>query len=72
MAKDVFSKGQRVALRSRVALSPKVPDDFEVLLRLPDNHGQPQYRIRNDEHAHERVEQGSNLELVKNFTGTGN
>ena len=64
MAKNIFSKGQRVALQSRVGLSPKTPDEFTVLMRLPDNGGKPQYRIRNEEQGHERVEQGSNLELV--------
>jgi len=38
--------------------------EFTVLMRLPDNQGKAQYRIRNEEQGHERVEQGSNLELV--------
>ncbi|WP_299863268.1 hypothetical protein [uncultured Hoeflea sp.] len=68
MAKNIFSKGQRVALQSRVGLSPRVPDEFTVSLRLPDNLGQPQYRICNEERGHERVEQGSNLQLLDNQT----
>lgn len=63
MAKNIFTKGQRVTLQSRVGLSPRTPMDFTVLMRLPDNQGKAQYRIRNEEHGHERVEQGSNLEL---------
>ncbi len=65
MAKNIFSKGQQVALQSRVGLSPRTPTEFTVLLRLPDNGGKPQYRIRNDDQGHERVEQGSNLELIE-------
>jgi hypothetical protein len=64
MAKNVFTKGQKVTLQSRVGLSPRTPEDFTVLMRLPDNQGKAQYRIRNEEHGHERVEQGSNLELM--------
>ncbi|GAB5461147.1 hypothetical protein [Hoeflea sp. EC-HK425] len=64
MAKNIFTKGQRVTLQSRVGLSPRTPMDFTVLMRLPDNQGKAQYRIRNEEHGHERVEQGSNLELM--------
>lgn len=68
MAKYVFTKGQHVALQSRVGLSPRTPMDFTVLMRLPDNQGKAQYRIRNDEQGHERVEQGSNLELIVSVT----
>jgi hypothetical protein len=64
MAKNIFTKGQRVTLQSRVGLSPRTPMDFTVLMRLPDNQGKAQYRIRNEEQGHERVEQGSNLELM--------
>tara|TARA_R110002049_G_scaffold191005_2_gene359918 strand:+ start:150 stop:362 length:213 start_codon:yes stop_codon:yes gene_type:complete len=64
MTKNVFTKGQQVTLQSRVGLSPRTPMDFTVLMRLPDNLGKAQYRIRNEEQGHERVEQGSNLELV--------
>ncbi|MCY0146952.1 hypothetical protein OEG84_04270 [Hoeflea sp. G2-23] len=68
MAKGIFTKGQHVVLQSRVGLSPRVPADFKILMRLPDNQGQPQYRIRNEDLDHERVEQGSNLELVETQT----
>lgn len=68
MAKGIFTVGQHVALQSRVGLSPRIPADFKVMFRLPDNNGQPQYRIRNEERDHERVEQGSNLELVDSQT----
>ena len=64
MAKNIFTKGQQVTLQSRVGLSPRTPTEFTVLMRLPDNSGKPQYRIRNEEQGHERVEQGSNLELI--------
>ena len=64
MSKNIFTKGQQVALQSRVGLSPRTPVEFTVLMRLPDNNGKAQYRIRNEEQGHERVEQGSNLELV--------
>ncbi len=64
MSKNVFTKGQHVSLQSRVGLSPRTPMDFTVLMRLPDNQGKAQYRIRNEEQGHERVEQGSNLELI--------
>lgn len=64
MARGIFTAGQHVALQSRVGLSPRTPADFKILFRLPDNGGQPQYRIRNDDQDHERVEQGSNLELI--------
>lgn len=64
MATKLFTKGQQVALQSRVGLSPRTPLEFTVLMRLPDNNGKAQYRIRNEEQGHERVEQGSNLELV--------
>lgn len=68
MTKNVFTKGQHVALQSRVGLSPRTPMEFTVLMRLPDNQGKAQYRIRNDEQGHERVEQGSNLELIVSVT----
>ncbi|KJS19887.1 MAG: hypothetical protein VR78_02505 [Hoeflea sp. BRH_c9] len=69
MAKNIFTKGQQVSLQSRVGLSPRTPTEFTVLMRLPDNSGKPQYRIRNEEHGHERVEQGSNLELIETASG---
>lgn len=65
MANTIFTKGQNVSLQSRVGLSPKTPSEFTVLMRLPDNHGKAQYRIRNEAQGHERVEQGSNLELIE-------
>lgn len=65
MAKNIFTTGQQVSLQSRVGLSPRTPTEFTVLMRLPDNSGKPQYRIRNEEQGHERVEQGSNLELIE-------
>ena len=68
MATTIFTKGQHVALQSRVGLSPKTPMEFTVLMRLPDNQGKAQYRIRNDEQGHERVEQGSNLELIESVS----
>ncbi len=68
MTKNVFTKGQQVALQSRVGLSPRTPMEFTVLMRLPDNQGKAQYRIRNEEQGHERVEQGSNLELTSSVS----
>tara|TARA_R110002012_G_scaffold77840_3_gene198242 strand:+ start:6311 stop:6529 length:219 start_codon:yes stop_codon:yes gene_type:complete len=68
MSKNVFTKGQQVTLQSRVGLSPRTPREFTVLMRLPDNQGKAQYRIRNEEQGHERVEQGSNLELVSSVS----
>ncbi|MDF1609046.1 hypothetical protein PZ897_12745 [Hoeflea sp. YIM 152468] len=65
MAKTIFKAGQNVSLQSRVGLSPKTPSEFTVLMRLPDNQGNAQYRIRNEAMGHERVEQGSNLELIE-------
>lgn len=64
MTKNIFTNGQHVTLQSRVGLSPRTPSEFTITLRLPDNRGKPQYRIRNEEHGHERVELGSNLELI--------
>jgi hypothetical protein len=57
---------QRAAGHASIACwsFPRTPMDFTVLMRLPDNQGKAQYRIRNEEHGHERVEQGSNLELM--------
>ena len=49
---------------SSASAIPRTPTEFTVLMRLPDNSGKPQYRIRNEEQGHERVEQGSNLELI--------
>jgi len=68
MSKNVFTKGQQVTLQSRVGLSPRTPMEFTVLMRLPDNQGKAQYRIRNEEQGHERVEQGSNLELASSVS----
>jgi len=68
MATTIFTKGQQVALQSRVGLSPRTPVEFTVLMRLPDNQGKAQYRIRNEEQGHERVEQGSNLELIESVS----
>lgn len=62
MAGKEFSAGEVVHLISRVGLSPRTPDTFRVLFKMPPRDGVVQYRIRNDEHAHERVEKQDNLE----------
>ena len=64
MPSNIFTTGQHVTLQSRVGLSPRTPMNFTVVMRMPDNNGKAQYRIRNEAQGHERVEQGSNLELV--------
>ncbi len=64
MASQEFSVGDKVGLISRVGLSPKTPDTFLVLHKLPPRDGRVQYRIRNEEMAHERVEKQDNLVLL--------
>ncbi|WP_245555132.1 hypothetical protein [Ahrensia kielensis] len=63
---QVFKSGQMVSLLHRDHLSPATPKLFRVENRLPDTAGASQYRIKNDEQNHERVELGSNLVVAEN------
>jgi hypothetical protein len=65
MALYHFEAGQLVSLQSRAHLSPATPMLFKVKNRLPDKNGVAQYRIKNAERGHERVELGSNLVAVE-------
>ena len=66
-----FAIGDMVRLISRVGLSPKTPDVFEVLFKMPPRDGKIQYRIRNEEHGHERVEKHDNLVALDDTTEPG-
>ena len=57
-----FDIGQSVTLASRFGLSPKAPDSYRIIARLPARDNSPQYRIRNDDEKHERVATEDNLE----------
>lgn len=64
MAHKHFDEGQMVSLKSRAHLSPATPMLFKVETKLRNNGGLPQYRIKNTEHDHERVELSTNLVAV--------
>ncbi|MGA1801035.1 hypothetical protein [Rhizobium sp. HT1-10] len=50
-----FPVGQSVRLKSRQGLSPMAADTYRVIALLPARDNSPQYRMRNDEVAQERV-----------------
>lgn len=57
-----FPIGQFVRLKSRKSLSPKAADVYRITAFLPVRDNSPQYRMRNDEAAQDRVAQESDIE----------
>jgi hypothetical protein len=57
-----FPIGQSVRLKSRQGLSPKAADTYRIIAFLPVRDNSPQYRMRNDEAAQERVSQERDIE----------
>jgi hypothetical protein len=58
-----FRSGQRVRL-CRASYRLSSVGDFKIVRVLPDEGGEPQYRIKNDGEAHERVVNESDLKSV--------
>ena len=50
-----FAVGQNVSLKSKMGLAPGTADVYRIIATLPAKDGSPQYRIRNDKAAQERV-----------------
>jgi hypothetical protein len=59
-----FPIGQTVRLKSRKGLSPKAADTYRITAFLPARDNSPQYRMRNDDVAQERVSQEVDLEPI--------
>ncbi|MQB43781.1 hypothetical protein [Rhizobium sp. ICMP 5592] len=64
MAIHRFPIGQTVRLKSRKGLSPKAAEVYRITAYLPARDNSPQYRMRNDEVAQERVTQEIDIEPV--------
>jgi hypothetical protein len=60
-----FPIGQTVRLKSRRGLSPKAADVYQIVAFLPVRDNSPQYRMRNDEVAQERVSQERDIEAYE-------
>lgn len=65
MSAHRFPIGQSVRLKSRSGLSPKAADTYRIIAYLPVRDNSPQYRMRNDEVAQERVSQERDLEAYE-------
>ncbi|NKJ37262.1 hypothetical protein FHT28_004005 [Rhizobium sp. SG570] len=59
-----FPIGQIVRLKSRKGLSPKAADIYRITAFLPARDNSPQYRMRNDDVAQERVTQEVDIEPI--------
>jgi hypothetical protein len=59
-----FPIGQTVRLKSRKGLSPKAAEVYRITAYLPARDNSPQYRMRNDEVAQERVTQEIDIEPI--------
>jgi hypothetical protein len=59
-----FPIGQTVRLKSRKGLSPKAAEIYRITAYLPARDNSPQYRMRNDEVAQERVTQEIDIESI--------
>jgi len=59
-----FPIGQIVRLKSRKGLSPKAADIYRITAFLPARDNSPQYRMRNDDVAPERVTQEVDIEPI--------
>lgn len=64
-----FPIGQTVRLKSRKGLSPKAADVYRITAFLPARDNSPQYRMRNDEVAQERVSQEVDIEPIATSAG---
>ncbi|HEX8049654.1 hypothetical protein [Rhizobium sp.] len=64
MAIHRFPIGQTVRLKSRKGLSPKAAEVYRITAYLPARDNSPQYRMRNDDVAQERVTQEIDIEPV--------
>lgn len=60
----LFAIGQTVRMKSHTGLVQKTAELFQIKSKLPVKDGSPQYRIRSDEEAHERVTTEDNLEVA--------
>ncbi|TIX89809.1 hypothetical protein [Rhizobium sp. P44RR-XXIV] len=59
-----FPIGQTVRLKSMKGLSPKAADVYRITAFLPVRDNSPQYRMRNDDVAQERVTQEIDIEPI--------
>ena len=67
MAIHRFPIGQTVRLKSRKGLSPKAADIYRITAFLPVRDNSPQYRMRNDEMAQERVTMEADIEATESI-----
>lgn len=64
MAIHRFPIGETVRLKSLKGLSPKAAEVYRITAYLPARDNSPQYRMRNDEVAQERVTQEIDIEPI--------
>ncbi|MET0941324.1 MAG: hypothetical protein ABWY13_08175 [Mesorhizobium sp.] len=60
-----FAIGQSVWLKNRFGMSPRTAETYRITGTLPARDNSPQYRIRNDDERHERVETEDSLEEIE-------
>jgi hypothetical protein len=56
-----FQIGQTVRLVRGLPYRNAADGDYRIVRQLPDNGGEPQYRIKSDREPHERVVKEANL-----------
>jgi hypothetical protein len=59
-----FRSGQTVHLSRSLARSSAPGGDYKVVRQLPDDGGEPQYRIKSLREPYERVAKESDIERV--------
>jgi hypothetical protein len=64
MAHHRFAVGESVRLSNRRGLSTRLGETYRITRRLPERDSSPQYRIRSEAEAYERVATEDILEPV--------
>jgi hypothetical protein len=59
-----FQSGQTVRLARCLPNRGAVDGDYKIVRQLPDNGGEPQYRIKSDREPHDRVVKEGDLVKV--------
>lgn len=62
-----YRSGQTVQLSRSLAARSAADGDYKVVRQLPDNGGEPQYRIKSLREPYERVVKESDMEKAATF-----
>lgn len=71
MGRHRFKIGTEVGLASRAGLFPSAAATYRITALLPDEGLSPQYRLRNDESAQERVAREDDLYVAQSGSHPG-